>query len=168
MKINNKGFSLLEILIYITAIAVVTLAIGSIFISIANGQAKADARAEMNSNIQFISDKINQDILAASAVITPATAGQSSATLSLTVGASTIGYCVVNSQLRRSTSGTCDGAAELLSGQAVTIKNLSFTRLENTNSVLAKTVVSVQTALTLSYVGANQDSVTKQITSSLR
>jgi type II secretory pathway component PulJ len=168
MKINNKGFSLLEILIYITVIAVVTLAVSAIFISIANGQAKADAKAEMDSNLRFITDKINQDISAAAAIATPATAGQTAATLSLTIGASTINYCVVNNQLRRSSSGICDGSAELLSGQAVTVKNLSFTRMENTNTYLSKTAVSIQTSLTLSYTGANQDSVTKQITSSLR
>jgi type II secretory pathway pseudopilin PulG len=168
MKSNNEGFSLLEILIYITVIAAVTLAIGSIFLSIAAGQTKADARAEINSNIRFITDKINQDISAASSVGMPAAAGQATATLSLTVGASTISYCVVNNQLRRSSSGICDGAAELLSGQALTVKNISFLRLENTNSYLTKTTVSIQTSLTLSYIGANQDSFTKQITSSLR
>lgn len=168
MKINKSGFSLLEILIYISVIAVITLAIGAVFVSIASGQAKADARAEINSEIRFATDKINQDISAAAAITQPAAAGQSSGTLTLTIGASTISYCTINGQLRRSSSGICDGSAELLTGQAVKVNNLSFTRLENVNPVLPKTIVSIQTALSISYLGANQDSISKQITSSLR
>ena len=167
MKLNNLGFSLLEILIYIAVIAVVTSAIGGIFLSVANGQARADAMAEVNSNLRFALDKINQDISAASAITTPALAGDTSATLALTSGASQITYCIVDNQLRRGAGGICDGSSELITSQQVKINNLTFTRLENTNSVLAKTIVSIQTVLTISYNGANSAPITKQITSSL-
>jgi type II secretory pathway pseudopilin PulG len=167
MKINNSGFSLLEVLIYITVIAVVTTTVGAIFLSIAGGQAKADAAAEINSNIRFVTDKIDQDITAASAVTQPASAGQTLNTLALTIGASSISYCVVNSRLYRSSSGICDGSSEPITSQSIKVDNLSFTRLENTNSILAKTTVSIQTVLSLSYVGVSQNSATKQITSSL-
>jgi type II secretory pathway pseudopilin PulG len=168
MKINNSGFSLLEILIYITVIAVVTLAIGSIFLSIAGGQAKADARAEVDSNLRFATDKINQDIFAASAITSPVAAGQSSNSLALTIGASSISYCLVNGQLYRSSAGICDATDEPLTDTAVKVTGLNFTRLENTNSVLPKTIISIQTLITLGIKGANQDLYSKQITSSLR
>lgn len=168
MKKSKSGFSLIEVLIYISVIAVVTTAISAVFLSVANGQARADAAAEINSNIRFVTDKIDQDIAAASAVSQPASAGQTTNTLALTVGASTINYCVVGNKLYRSSSGICDASAELLTSQAVKVNNLSFTRLENTNSVLQKTLVSVQTVITVGSSGLSQSSVTKQITSSLR
>lgn len=168
MKINSFGFSLIEVLIYISVIAVVTTAISGVFLSIANGQARADAAAEINSNIRFVTDKINQDISAASAITQPASAGQTLSTLALTIGASSISYCVVNSQLHRSSSGICDAGSELLTSQAVKVNNLSFTRLENTNSVLQKTTVSLQTTITIGSSGISQNSATKQITSSLK
>jgi type II secretory pathway pseudopilin PulG len=168
MKKNNSGFSLIEVLIYISVIAVVTTALSAVFLSIAGGQARADAIAEVNSNIRFVTDKINQDVSAASAITSPISAGQTLSTLALTIGASSISYCVVDSQLHRSSSGICDGSSELLTSQAVKVNNLTFTRLENTNSVLQKTTVSLQTILTIGYNGISQNSVTKQITSSLR
>lgn len=167
MKVNNSGFSLLEVLIYISVIAVVTTAIGTVFLSIAGGQARADASAEINSNIRFVTDKINQDILAASAITQPTTAGETLSTLAMTIGATSVSYCVVNSQLHRSTSGICDSGSELLTSQTVKVNNLSFTRLENTNSVLPKKIISVQTALTVGSI-SGQNTITKQITSSLR
>jgi len=167
MKINNSGFSLLEVLIYITVIAGVTAIVSAIFLSIAGGQAKANAAAEINSNIRFATDKINQDILSASAVTQPTAAGQISNALALTVGASSIGYCAVNNRLYRSSSGVCDGNAEPITGQDVKVKSLSFARLENTNTVLPETIVSIQTVLTLGYNGVGQGTTTKQITSSL-
>jgi type II secretory pathway pseudopilin PulG len=169
MKKNSRaGFSLLEILIYIAVIAVVTTAIGGVFLSVAGGQARADAMAEINSNLRFALDKINQDISAASAITTPASAGNTSATLALTSGANQITYCAVNSQLHRGTGGICDGNSEKITSGQVKVDNLSFTRLENINDVLPKTAVSIQTVLTIGYNGANSTLITKQITSSLR
>jgi type II secretory pathway pseudopilin PulG len=171
VKTHNSGFSLLEIIIYIAVIAVVTSAIGAVFLSVANGQARADAAAEINSNVNFALDKINQDILAAAAVTTPAAAGDSSATLAVTVGATQITYCVANGQIFRSAGGICDSSAEPITTAVVAVKNLSFTRLENTNSVLSRTIISIQTVLTAGYnsAGSNyQYSLTKQISSSLR
>lgn len=156
----------MEILIYITVIAIVTAAIGGVFLSVAGGQARADAAAEVNSNVSFALDMINQDILAASAVTTPA-----AATLAVTVGATSITYCVVSGQIFRSAGGICNGSAEPITAAAVAVKNLTFTRLENTNTVLPKTIVSIQTVLTIGYNGANPDyqySLTKQTSSSLR
>ena len=168
MKINGAGFSLLEILIYIAVIAVVTTAIGGVFLSVAAGQARADALAEINSNIRFALDKINQDISAASVITTPVSAGDTSATLSLISDAKQITYCVANNQLHRGTGGICDGSSELITSQQVKVNNLTFTRLENTNSVLVKTIVSIQAVLTIGYNGAGPLAITKQITSSPR
>jgi type II secretory pathway component PulJ len=171
MKINNSGFSLLEILIYIAVIAVVSTAIGAVFLSVASGQARADAAAEINANVSFATGKINQDILLADAISQPTIAGEVSSALTLTVNATTISYCVISNRLYRSSSGVCDASSEPLTSPQTVIKNLSFTRLENINSVLPKTIVSIQTSLTAGYSGDNPDyqySLTKQTTSSLR
>jgi type II secretory pathway pseudopilin PulG len=171
IKIKKTGFSLLEILIYVTIIAVATLAIGGVFLALAQGQAKADVRAEINSNLRFALDKINQDILSASAIVAPAIAGGTADSLAMTIAATTVTYCLVNGQLRRAAGGLCDGTAEPITSGTIRVDHLAFTRLENTNTVLSKTIVSLQTVLTVSYNGANpnyQSAVTKQITSSLR
>ena len=170
MKSNNSGFTLLEVLIYIAIIAVVTSAIGAVFLSVANGQARADSAAEVNSNISFVLDKVGRDIAAANTINQPAAAGNSSATLALTIGATPINYCVVSGRLYRGSGGICNENSEPLTGQTVTVKSLTFTRLENINTILPKTVVSIQTVLSISYNSSNpssQYSATKQLTSSL-
>ena len=172
LKKNNLGFSLLEILIYVSIIAIVISAISGVFLSLAQGQAKADARAEINSNVRFALDKINQDILSASAIATPAAAGDvSNGSLVMTISPTTVTYCVVSGQVRRSAGGTCNSSAEPITSSTVKVDNLSFARLENTNTFLTKTIVSIQTILTISYNGTSsnyQSAITKQITSSLR
>jgi Tfp pilus assembly major pilin PilA len=168
---KNDGFSLLEIIIYIAVIAIVTAAISSVFLSMAGGQASANAVAEIDSNLTFPMNEINQDIVAASAVTTPAAAGATSSTLTLTVGATTVTYCVVSGQLYRGTGGICNSGSEPFTSPLVKVNNLKFTRLENTNSILPKTIVSIQTILSLSYNSANprsQYTIVKQTTFSLR
>ncbi len=170
-KNKNRGFSLLEILIYIAIIAVVTSIIGGVFLNFAKGKARAETRTEVDSNIQFVLNKIHRSVLAASEVITPAAAGDTSESLVLTISGTTVTYCVVNNQVYRSSGAACDENADLITSDTVTIDNLTFTRLENTNPVLAKTVVNIRTSLTSSYNSTSPDyqyTSTKQITSSLR
>jgi len=167
---QRSGFSLLEILIYVTVISVITLSIGSVFISLSKGQSRAEAKNEVNSNLVFALEKIRQDFLRATAVTVPATASTSSSTLSLTISGSSTTYCVITGRLRRAQSGAaCDSNAESLTSDKVIIDSTNFTRLENTNSVLNKTIISVQAVISASFNSANPDSQyneTKQTTAS--
>ncbi|KKT88323.1 MAG: hypothetical protein UW89_C0008G0002 [Parcubacteria group bacterium GW2011_GWB1_45_10] len=171
MKLQ-KGFSLLEILIYVAIISVITLTIGTVFVSLNRGQSKVDVKNEVNSNVLFALEKLKQDFLAATAVTVPASAGATSTTLGLTISSSTTTYCVITGRLRRATSGAaCDASAQAVTSDKVIVDSLNFIRLENTNTVLSKTVVSVQTTITASFNSVSPDqqyTETKQTTSSLR
>src|SRR3990170_7641489 len=70
MKLQ-KGFSLLEILIYVAIISVITLTIGTVFVSLNRGQSKVDVKNEVNSNVLFALEILKQDFLAATAVTVP-------------------------------------------------------------------------------------------------
>jgi Tfp pilus assembly protein FimT len=155
---NKKGFSLLEILIYVAVIAIVTLSIGSVLISLSKGQSRIDSKSEVTANIRFALEKINQDLLSAYSVSVPAAASTSSSTLKMTILGSTVTYCVLNGQLRRASGGAaCDATSELITTDKVIVSNITFTRLENTNIVLLKTVASIQTNITVMYNSASPD-----------
>lgn len=156
---QQRAFSLVELLIYISLISVISLVISTAFITFSRGRGQVEAKGEVNSNLNFAIEKISQDLRLASAVTTPLTAGStSSGTLVATVSGSTITYCIVSNQLRRQAgAGSCDSNSPTITSPNVIISAANFTRLENTNSVLSKTMVSIEADLQASYNSTSPD-----------
>jgi Tfp pilus assembly protein PilW len=153
----SRGFSLMELLIYIFIATIVTLAVVSIFLSIQKGRGQAESRAEVNSNLRFATDKISQDIRSASAVITP-DLSQASSTLKITLSDGNVTYCLKNGKLRREAAGgLCTESSAAITADDVLVQSISFTRLENTNTILSKTLTSIVISLTMSYNSASPD-----------
>jgi len=176
---SQAGFSLLELLIYLVLLALMSLVVASVFITIIQGQGQIEVRTDVNSNLRFATEKIAQDIRAASAVTTPATPGGTAGnTLVMTVSGSTVTYCVAANQLRRLVgAGTCDTTTEPITSDSVIVTTPTcpstciFTRLENTNSVLSATTISVKISLTITSTataGPKQFSSSKTTTVSLK
>ena len=156
---TKRVFSLLELLIYMGLLAVVMLAIGGIFVGINAGRSKAEVQAEVNSNLQFAIQQISNDLRGATTVTSPLTAGTASTTLVFTNAVGTTTYCVVSGVLRRQTGGeACTASSDAITASTVLVTTSTFTRLENTNSFLNKTAVSVQIDLALSYNSTNPES----------
>lgn len=148
---DRKAFSLLELLIYMALLAIVMVVIVGIFLSVNSGRGQNEAQAEVNSNLRFAVDKIESDLRAATSVTTPASAGASSSTLVVNASG-TVTYCVVSSTLRRQTGGgACTSSSDAITASTVLVATSTFTRLENTNTVLNKTIVSIQVDLAMSY-----------------
>lgn len=163
----QKGFSLLELLIYIALLSIVTLIFAGTFISIDRGRGNIDASSEVDSNLRFAMEKITNDIRSATAVSTP-TASSTSITLVLTVSGASTTYDVSGGQLRRQVGA---GAQEPITATTVTVSAPTFTRLDNTNTYLSKTIISIKVDLTMSYNSASPDyqySQRKISTASLR
>lgn len=173
MFINSrqKGFSLFELLVYIAILSIVSLTIAGIFIYITKGRGQSESRSEVSSNLRFAVEKITQDLRYASSVLTPASASATSTILIFNSGGSTFSYCVAEGFLRRQAGGSCDQNSETITSDSVTMSNLLFTRLENTNNVLGKTMVSIKISLTASYNSTSPEwehTETKITTISLR
>jgi type II secretory pathway pseudopilin PulG len=156
---SSLGFTLLELIIYITILALLSLAIAGVFTSVIRGQSLAEVQIDVNSNLRFAIERMSQDIRAASAVATPATPGGTAAnTLVMTVSGTTITYCVAGNQLRRlSGAGTCDTNTDAITTDTVSVSTPTcptsciFTRLENlTGAPLNVTVISIKIDLTIS------------------
>lgn len=160
-RINNQsqtsGLSLLELLIYIAILAVLTLFIAGIFISISRGRGASEARSEVNSNIRFAIEKISQDLRAATssaAINTPNSTTTPTSVLNITLGANTIEYATTTAgQLRRS----LDGSPENITSDLVEVNSLSFKRLQNRNQILGKDFISIEINIGARYKSESPD-----------
>lgn len=97
--LQQKGFSLVELIIYISIFAV-TLAVGyqllSVVIRIRN---QTESRYEVQQNIRFAVEKISEQIKKASAISAPVT-GIPANTLTLTVGANQVDFQIASGVLQ--------------------------------------------------------------------
>jgi len=143
---RTRGFSLLELIVYMGILSLVSVILTSSFFALSTGRAKSEARSEVDASMRFAMTRILQDIKSASAVIAPTTG--TSTTLSLQVGSDTVVYGASVGQLQRTLNAT---PAERLTGSAVVLQQLLFTRSDNYNSVLAATTTTIQVDLTLRY-----------------
>lgn len=150
-KNDKRGVSLIELIIYIGVLAVVMILVSGSFLSVIGAMGQAESRVEVNSNLRFIAEKIAQDLRSVTssfAVIVPATTSTPSSTLTFVVGTSTITYATSTfNQMQRSVNS----AAQVISSDVVDIDAVMFKRIENTNSVLNKTFVSIEITITSSY-----------------
>ncbi len=144
---GNKGFSLLELLIYVAILAVLVVIVANTFISLSRGSGQSQARSEVDSALKFAAELIKQDIKNASAITTPASGGSSSS-LTLTRGGATIVYDVASGVLRRTVNA---GAPQNITGSNITVSSPTFTRVENTNTVFSATDISIQIKMTFAY-----------------
>src|SRR3989338_4365178 len=59
---NRRGFTLVEMIIYIAIVSVILVSISYLMIDIAGGQIKSEARLEVNYNLRLISQRLLADI----------------------------------------------------------------------------------------------------------
>ncbi len=154
---NNRAFSLLELLIYISILSVVVVIISNSFISLSRGQGQAQARSEVDRDISFATELLRQDIKNASIVSVPDTVGTSPSltlTRSILDVPTTIIYDVSNGVLRRK-----EGAAVAVNvtNPNIIVSTPTFTRIENTNTVFNKTQVTIKVNMTFSYNNTSSD-----------
>lgn len=156
VQYSNKAFSLLELLIYISILAIVMVVLSASFTAINKGSGKSEAQIEVNSNLRFVLELIGRDIRSASSISVPSS-GTTSSSLITTVSGTQVAYCLTNGTLRRQLAGVCSVSSEGISSKNVLITNLLFTRLENSNTITGKTAVSIEVVVGMSYAGTNPD-----------
>lgn len=150
---KNMGFSLLELLIYITILSVLVVIISNTFISLSKGNGQSQAKSEVNFAIRFATELLRQDIKNASVISTPASVGTSS-TLTLIRNGVTIVYDTSGGALRRK-----EGIASPvnLTNSSISVNTPTFRRIENTNLVFGVTNTTIQINMAFSYNSTSPD-----------
>lgn len=154
----KKGFSLLELLIYIAVLSGLMVVISNAFISLSKGRGQAGARSEVNAAMRFAAERIKQDIKNASStipIVAPFLGETASSTLKVKSpdGLSVITYDALLGQLRRNDGG----AYATTTGSNIFVDTPKFTRIENYSTALNATTTSIQVEMTFHYNASSTD-----------
>jgi len=152
--LENRGFTLLELLIYIAILSGLVLIISNTFISLSKGQAQSNARNEVDSSIRFATELLRQDIKNASIVSIPSLIGDTSNSLTLTRNGVVIIYDVSGGVLRRKEDS---GNPVNVTNENILVETPIFTRTENVNSVFNTKSITLIIDMTFSYNANSPD-----------
>jgi hypothetical protein len=123
----KKGFTIVELVIYMGLMATFLVIMGGIFFSILDLQLESKASSDVQQDGQFILSRLGYDIRRATAVTVPAVAGQTGTSLTLTIGGASFAYAVVGGDLQMTTGGVTSN----LTSFGSEISNFSIMRLGN-------------------------------------
>jgi prepilin-type N-terminal cleavage/methylation domain-containing protein len=137
---NNKGFSLLELLIYMAILSSLLIIIVNLFFMISSNSAKEEAKIEVQQNLQFAVNEItnqmnnyNTDI----SITTPMNSGDTGNMLKVSIDGENIKYDV-SSGIFRKTIGISPAENVTSSDVIVDETNPIFTRIKDTIQVNLK------------------------------
>lgn len=156
LRNHSRGFSLLEILVYVAILSGLMVVVSDSFISLSRARGQSEARNEVNAAIRFAIEKIRQDIKGAPSITTPVL-GTASSTLQMNVSGMTVIYDTLNGQLRRREGNGVSTTTALVTGTNVLVNAPIFTRLENYNTPLNATTTAVQIVMTFHYNASSTD-----------
>lgn len=131
---NNKGFSLIEVLVYISLFSVIAISMGAFFMIISKGQIRNQAISEVNWQGSMIMELLSNNIKNSQGINIPL-ANSTSTNLSLVMSEITINpteYNLVDNTLILY-EGAEDGIS--LNNDLVLIKNLVFYNINNGKNI---------------------------------
>ena len=146
MKKQN-GFSLVELLIYIGLLLTLMVIVTRIFTAIIDVQLSTEATGSVEEDGRYIYSRLAYDIGRATSVVTPATLGAQSGSLTLLIGGTANTYSLSSNNLVLANGLGVDQ----LNSSGTSISNLSFQLLGNVNgkdSLQIKYTITSTTQLT--------------------
>ncbi len=133
----NRGFTLVELIIYMGLLVIFLLVLSNIFASILDVRTESESISAVEQDGRFIMARLSYDINRASAVSTPASLGGSGNSLTMVIGSVNYTYALSGSNLVL----TNDLGTNNLNSSESTISSLSFQRLGNSGG---KDTVKIQ------------------------
>lgn len=142
-KINNqKGFTIIELLLYMGIFSILMFVLFQLLISIFDVQLESQSTASVSRDGRYILNKLSYDIQKATSITTPAIGGQSQ-TLVFSDSVKIYTYVISNGNLNLTTN---PGTTDQLNSFDTTVSNLNFLRLAD--SVSENDSVTVSFTLT--------------------
>ncbi len=132
-KTALKGFTLIELVLYIGILTILLSVLSSIFTSIVDVQLQSTATSSVNQDGRYLLSKLLYDVKSSSAILVPANPGSQSSTMQLTINSINYTYSVNGSGnlqvVNNSTSET-----NVLNSYDTSISALTFNRVGNGGS----------------------------------
>lgn len=123
----KKGFTIIELTIYMGLMAILLVILGGIFFSILDLQLESQASSDVQQDGQYILARIGYDVRRATSVSVPAAAGQTGSSLTLVIGGANYTYAVSGTDLQLTAGAAVDNLTSYGSG----ISSFSISRLGN-------------------------------------
>lgn len=158
----KKGFTLVELLLYMGILALLLLVQTQILTSVLSVQLESEANTSVSWDARFIMARLIYDINRAENIVTPATPSAQTNSLTLTINGISNTYSLSGGNLLISNNLGPDN----LNSDATSISNLSFKRLGNTGGKNTVTFSLTITSITQREHGP--ESRTIQATAGLR
>lgn len=134
-KTNQRGFTLIETIIYVAIIGGVLVALTSFILSISGSRNKSYAEQEINANARMAFSVLTHKIKSASAInVASSTFGAHPGVLSLAMTSSTLNPTVFALSGGRLSIAEGVSAPQFITDQRITITNLVFTNLSGDGS----------------------------------
>lgn len=134
MKINRlikiksqRGFTIVEMLIYMGLLSIFLLILTDMLVSILNVKVESEASSFVEQDSKFITARLSYDINQASAITTPASLGGSASSLAIVIGGVTYTYATLGGNLQLTNNlGTSN-----LNSSETTVTSATFQRIGN-------------------------------------
>jgi len=141
----KRGFTLIEIIIYMALLSIFLLTLTDIFVSILDVQLESDATSAVEQDGRFILARMSYDIPRASDINIPPQIGQTRSNLIMTIaGVTTYEYKENGGNLQLIN----DFGTNNLNSSESTISNLSFQRIANSAVPGTKDTIKIQFTIT--------------------
>src|SRR6266566_4299700 len=95
MKNINRGFTLVELLLYMGLLTILVTIMSSLFKTIVDVQLESKSSSSVDQDGRFILARITHDMQAAQKIISPANPGDNSTSLQITVNSVNYTYSLV-------------------------------------------------------------------------
>lgn len=140
---NHRGFSLLELLIYIAILSGFLLVIVNLFFTVSTSSVREEVRAEVRQNLRFSSQKIVDDMRSAKEILssTLPDGGGGNVLDIKSIDGTTIRFSIMNGVLQRTQKfGLVEEKTENITTDAVTVSTTPeiFNHIGNTIQINLK------------------------------
>jgi len=124
----QKGFTLIELVIYIGILSILLAAMTTLFSSIVDVQLDSTSTSSVNQDGRYLLSKLLYDVKSSSAIVTPATPGTPTSTMQITINSINYTYSV-NSNNNLQVVNASTGNTDVLNSYDTSVSGLTFTRI---------------------------------------
>ncbi len=124
---SKKGFTLVEMLIYMGLLSILIVIMVDLFASSLDVQLESQATSAVQQDARFLLSRLTYDVQNAQNVLVPATIGSQSASLQLSINSVNYTYALNNGNIQLTNNNGTDN----LNSFDTTVSNLTFKKLGN-------------------------------------
>lgn len=126
---RQKGFTLVEMLIFMGILSLFLLVLSQIFTSLLDSFLETETTSNTDHDVRYVFERLSRDIGQADTIVVPSSAGNNSQVLQISINGATYTYASQSGKL----VVTENGETSSLMGFDTSLQSVSFTRLGNTD-----------------------------------